>query len=118
MHRKRIMKLSRTLLAIIAVAGVLSLAPAVQAQTNAPGGGAGGGRGRSVEAQLTALNERLKLTDEQKTKVKAILEEQFKKLQELRNDTGLSQEDGRAKRQALREEVAKKMKEVLTPEQL
>lgn len=109
-------------MAIIAVAGLLSLTPAVHAQTNAPGnaprqGGGGGGRGRSVDEQVTALTEHLKLTDAQKPKVKAILEEQQKKMQELRGDTGLSQEDRRSKATAMREETNKKMKEVLTPEQ-
>jgi Spy/CpxP family protein refolding chaperone len=116
------MKLTRTSLAIIAAVSVLSLTPAVHAQTNAPGGaprtggGAGGGR-RSVDEQVTALSERLKLTDAQKPKVKAILEEQTKKGQELRADTSLSQDESRTKRQALREDTNKKMKELLTPEQ-
>jgi len=117
------MKLTRTLLAIIAVAGVLSLTSAMHAQTNAApprqggGGGGGGMRGRSVDEQVTALTGVLKLTDEQKPKVKAILEEQGKKRQELAGDTGLSQEDARAKRTALREDTTKKMKGVLTAEQ-
>jgi Spy/CpxP family protein refolding chaperone len=113
------MKLTKTLVAIIAVAGALSLTPAVNAQTNAPGGAprAGGGGRRSVDEQVNMLSERLKLTDAQKPKVKAILEEQQKKAQELRADTGLSQDEMRTKRQALREDTNKKMKEVLTPDQ-
>jgi len=55
--------------------------------------------------------ESLKLTDEQKPKVKAVLEEQDKKLQ------GVPREERRDKMREMRPEMSKKMKEILTPEQ-
>jgi periplasmic protein CpxP/Spy len=115
------MKLTKTTLALAAVAGLLALSPAVSAQptnqsTNAapPAGGRGGRGGMSVENQMTRLSEQLKLTDEQKPKVKGVLEEQFKQMQGVRD---LPPEERRAKMPALREEMTRKMKEILTPEQ-
>jgi len=117
------MKFTKTSLAIMAVAGLLSLSS--QAQTNTPPGGrqgggggqGGGGQRRSPEQQMTQLSEQLQLTDAQKPKVKAVLDEQTKKMQELRADTGASREDRRAKLQVIQEDSSKKMKEILTPEQ-
>ncbi len=75
------------------------------------------GRGPSVQQRLDQMSEQLNLTDAQKPKVKAVLEENAKKMQELRGDTSLSQEQRREKMQAMREEQTKKFKEILTPEQ-
>lgn len=112
-------------LAIVAAAGLLSLAQSSQAQTNTPGmapppGGRRGGM--TAEARLMAFDKSLgetnKLSDVQKPKVKAVFEAQTKAMQELmaQRDT-LSQEDLRAKRTALMEDTNKKMKEILNPEQ-
>lgn len=66
---------------------------------------------------LEQLTQQLSLTDEQKPKVKNILESRDKKIAELRGDSSLSQEGRRAKMQSLREEITAQMKGVLTPEQ-
>jgi len=66
---------------------------------------------------LEQLTQQLNLTEEQKPKVKAILDTRDKKVAEARNDTSLSQEDRRAKMQSIREEITAQMKGVLTPEQ-
>jgi Spy/CpxP family protein refolding chaperone len=113
---RTVMRLTKTSLAIIAVAGALALSPSSRAQTNTPAGGRNA-RGRGAEQQLGQLSEQLKLTDEQKTKVKTVLEEQQKKAQELRSDTSISQQDMRTKRQAIMQDTGKKMKENLTAEQ-
>jgi Spy/CpxP family protein refolding chaperone len=111
------MKSSKTAIATLALTAVLSLSPSLWAQnTNAPGGGRVGGP-RNVEGQMNRLTEQLTLTEDQKPKVKAILEEQNKKIGELRGDSASAPEDRRAKMQAIREETTKKMKEVLTAEQ-
>ena len=110
------MRLTKTSLAIIAVAGALALSPSSRAQTNTPpAGGRQGGRG--ADQQLAQLSEQLKLTDEQKPKVKTVLEEQRKKTQELRSDTTLAPQDLRTKRQAIMQDTSKKMKEILTADQ-
>jgi Spy/CpxP family protein refolding chaperone len=118
------MKSSKLSLAIIAAAGLLSLAPSIQAQTNTPGTPAPGRRGGAMnpEARLTAFETALgstnKLTEAQKPKVKAVIEEQVKKVQEIQGQRdSLSQEDLRAKRTALTEETNKKMKEILNADQ-
>ena len=117
-----LMKFTKTSLIIMAVAGVLALSSSSQAQTNTPPGGrqgqgGGGARGRGAEQQLQQFSEQLKLTDAQKPKVKAALEEQVKKLQDLRADTTLSQQDRRTKMQTIRDDFGKQMKEILTADQ-
>jgi Spy/CpxP family protein refolding chaperone len=115
------MKLSRLSLAIIAAASVLSLAPSIHAQTNTPPPGGRRG-GMSADARLTAFETALgstnKLTEAQKPKVKAVIEEQTKKMQELMGQRdSLSAEDLRTKRTALTEDINKKMKEILNADQ-
>ena len=110
------MRFTKTSLAIIAAAGALAFSPSSRAQTNTPAGGRTA-RERGGGQQLTQLSEQLKLTDDQKAKVKTVLEEERKKVQDLRADTSLSQQDLRAKRQALMQETSKKMKDVLTADQ-
>jgi Spy/CpxP family protein refolding chaperone len=84
---------------------------AVMAQDNKEGKGK---RGMSVEDRLQAMTDNLKLTDEQKPKVKAALEDTQTKMQEARN---APQDERREKMQTIRTEEGKKMKEILTPEQ-
>jgi Spy/CpxP family protein refolding chaperone len=86
---------------------------AVMAQDNKDG--KGGKRGRmSAEERLQAMTDNLKLTDEQKPKVKAALEDTQTKMQEARN---APQDERREKMQTIMADEGKKMKEILTPEQ-
>lgn len=109
-----------SLIAALAAGAMLALSPALPAaETNAPAAtpppaGRQGGPRMTVDERVTRLTEQLTLTDEQKPKVKALLEDQAKKQAEFRD---LPQEDRRAKMQAAREEMTKKMKEILTAEQ-
>ncbi len=73
--------------------------------------------GMSVEQQMERMTTELSLTDAQKPKVKAVLEDSQKKMQEIRNDTSLDQSARREKFTAMREEQNKKMKEILKPDQ-
>ena len=60
------------------------------------------------------------LTDDQKPKVKAALDEQMQKMSDLRKDpdfAGLSREDKMAKMKPIRDDFMSKMKEILTPDQ-
>ena len=68
----------------------------------------------SPEAQLKDLTDKLTLTAEQQPKVKAILEERVKGLQAAR---ALPAEDRQAQMKMLHEEIMKKMKAILTPDQ-
>lgn len=67
-----------------------------------------------MDDRLARLSEQLALTDEQKPKVKALLEEQIQQRGQWRD---LPQEERRAKFQAAQEEFNKKMKGILTEEQ-
>ena len=71
----------------------------------------------SVEQRVERMNAQLKLTDEQKTKVTAMFEEDAKKMRELRNDKNLTREEQREKFRAMRTESESKLKQILTPEQ-
>ena len=107
-------------LAVLAAAGLLSLASSVRAEDPAPATPTpppvrrGGGMRMSAEEQLKNLTEKLKLTDAQQPKVKAVLEERTKAMQGARD---LTPEERKTKMTALREENTKKMKESLTADQ-
>jgi Spy/CpxP family protein refolding chaperone len=66
-----------------------------------------------LQAQLLPLN----LTDEQKAKVDAIIQDEEKATAELRNDKGVAKEDRKAKVQELSQTALDKIRAVLTPEQ-
>ena len=63
------------------------------------------------------LNEQLQLTDDQKPKVQAIMEDQMKQVRDMRTNASLSPEERRSKMQAIHESTSSQMKAVLTPEQ-
>lgn len=76
-----------------------------------------GKAGPAVEQQVERMTKQLELTDAQKPKVKAVLEETRKKRQDLMDDTSVSGRDRRTKMTALTEEQDKKLKAILTPDQ-
>jgi Spy/CpxP family protein refolding chaperone len=101
------------LIATMALGVLLACGTAVMAQDNKEG--KGGKRGRmSAEERLQQYTDALKLTDDQKPKVKAALEDTQTKMQEAQS---APQEERQAKRQTIMAEEGKKMKEILTPEQ-
>ena len=106
-----------SLIAALALGGLMACASLATAQDNkdSKGGGQGRGRGMSVDARMERLTTELNLTDAQKPKVKAVLEESQKKFQGLRE---LPQEERREKMTAIREEETKALKPILTPEQM
>jgi len=84
------------------------LATAQDANKEAKKGGKGG---YSVEQRLERMSTQLDLTDAQKPKVKAVLEETAKKMKDVVPD------ERREKMRTLREEETKKLKEILTADQ-
>src|SRR5262245_62040976 len=92
-----------SLIAALALGGLMACASLATAQDNkdnkdSKGGGQGGRRGgMSVDARMERLTTELTLTDAQKPKVKAVLEESQKKFGEIRGDSSLSQEQRREK---------------------
>ena len=114
------MKLNKTLMIAALVAGSVFAADfAVRAQdsTNTPPAGARppGARGRM---NFDTIATQLALTDDQKPKVKPIIEEMMQKNADLRKDTSLEQADRRAKMKEIRDAATAKLKDILTPEQL
>lgn len=83
-----------------------------QEKTNARPTGAAA-RAERMQSALDKLN----LTDEQKEKFKTLMQDQQEKLRELRSDGNLGAEQLREKRQAIQEDINKKLKEILTSEQ-
>jgi Spy/CpxP family protein refolding chaperone len=103
--------------AAVAALGILM---ALGPQTNAAddqGQPPARGRRQTAEERFKKLATDLNLTQEQQDKLKPVLQAQAKKARELRQDTSLSAEDRRAKGRTLREDTAKQVKAILTPEQ-
>ncbi len=95
-------------MAALALGGLLACAMPALAQDS--GQSKKGGR-MNIEQQMERLTTELKLTDEQKPKVKAVLEERNKKMQEI------PREERREKAPPIMEEANKKLEKILTPEQ-
>ena len=111
------MKINKiSLIADMALGGLVAYSTMAIAQ-DAKDGKKTGKRGPSVEQRLDRMTEELKLTDDQKPKVKAVLEDGAKKRQEMFSDSSVPREQRREKMQALMDEESKKLKAILTPEQ-
>jgi len=95
-------------------------APDAQATQEGHGEGHGRGRGAGVmnpDAQLEHMSTALNLTDEQKTKIKPILEDTSTKMQQLRQDSSLSEQDKRAKMQEIHQDAMSRVRPILTADQ-
>ncbi|MGZ4820430.1 MAG: Spy/CpxP family protein refolding chaperone [Terriglobales bacterium] len=71
----------------------------------------------SPQAHLDHLSSMLNLTDDQKAKIKPILESTDSQAQAIRQDTSLSPQDRRTKMRDLHEKTMAQVKDILTPEQ-
>ncbi len=71
----------------------------------------------SPEERLQRLSKQLNLSDEQKDKIKPILESEAKKMQELRQDNSAASQDRRAKFQQLRQDTLAQIRPILNPDQ-
>src|SRR5256885_14310715 len=114
------MKNKSNITSIVLIAAGLAISAAVgQAADNldVKPGAATPDRRAGIQARLKQISEQLKLTDEQKEKLKPIFQEQAPKLRELRQNESLSREDKMAKLKELREDLNKKIEPILTPEQ-
>ena len=114
-----------TLLAVLlgSLLGVLPASRAADADPKPadktePAGGSGAKARPARGERLQGLAEQLKLTDEQKEKIKPILQDERKKVRELRENKDLARQDRVAKLKEIREDIRAKVKPILTPEQL
>jgi Spy/CpxP family protein refolding chaperone len=73
-------------------------------------------RGR-VERQLQKMSKSLNLTDEQVAKIRPILQERNKQLEDLRAQSSLPQGEARSKATAIRKSARQQIDQILTPEQ-
>lgn len=77
-----------------------------------------GGMGREgAEDPVKMLSEKLNLSEDQQTKVKAIFADQHQQMQAIRDDSSLSQDDKRSKMHSLRDATHAKIREVLNDDQ-
>jgi len=73
--------------------------------------------GETVDQHLQMLSEKLNLTDDQKAKVKPILQDQMQQMKAVHEDSSLTQEQKRAKMKSIHESLHEQINAVLTPEQ-
>jgi hypothetical protein len=118
-------KTAYTLLTTVLMGGLIACVSSAQAQEKkevkpevrpvpaAPGGAATAAKFDRTER----MAQMLKLNDEQKAKVKPILEEEFTKQREIYTDKNTPPEQRREKLLKLREETSTKLKPILTEEQ-
>ncbi len=110
--------LKRSLVTLALVAGFSSTALLAQPPAGGPGGDRPGrGMQMSAEDRLKQLSEALGITDEQKTQIKPILEEEIAALKAIFDDKSLEREARREKMKAVRDSAASKIEAILTPEQ-
>jgi periplasmic protein CpxP/Spy len=71
----------------------------------------------SPQARLDHMAQALNLTDDQKNQIKPILEDESTQMQNLRQDTSLSQQDRFAKMREIHENTLSKIKPILNADQ-
>jgi Spy/CpxP family protein refolding chaperone len=114
------MKASKISLMVALIAGVvLAYSPALRAEEGKEGKASKTHQGRpehgaAMKEHLDKMAEDLKLTADQKAKVETAFKEQGEKMRGMRD---LSPDERREKGKAMREEMTKKMKGILTAEQ-
>ena len=74
-------------------------------------------KGESAEQYLQMLSEKLNLTDDQKAKLKPVLQDQMQQMKAVREDSSLSEDQRRAKMKSIHESLHDQINAVLTPEQ-
>jgi len=101
-------------LAVAALAFSLALNAQEKKDTKREGPPSAARREDMLKQRMARMTEELKLTDAQKPKVEAALKQQAEKMRGLRDATP---EVRREKGQAIRTDMEKKMKEILTADQ-
>ena len=72
----------------------------------------------SPQERAERMSRMLNLNEEQKTKLTGILEQQQKQMQDIRNDSSLSEQDKRSKMQEAHQWTTAQIRGILNPEQL
>ncbi len=69
------------------------------------------------KTRIQEMSEELKLSDDQRTKLRPIFQEEAKKLREIRQDTSLEKDQRAVKIKAIRTDYSGKIKQILTADQ-
>lgn len=104
---------------VLLAAGLTFAQTSQETQAPAPGKHAGmhHHNAESADQHLQMLSEKLNLTDDQKAKVKPILDDEMQQIKGVREDSSLSQEQKHAKLKSIHESMHDQINAVLTPEQ-
>jgi protein CpxP len=95
-----------------------STPPDNAAQNPPPQGGMREGRGgMNPDQMLARLDQRLHLSDDQKGKIRTILQDRVAAMQKLRSDTSMPQDERRSKMQSISADHNDQIKAVLTDDQ-
>jgi protein CpxP len=105
-----------TILVLLA-AGLTFAQPSQESQAPTPDKHAGMHHEESADQHLQMLSEKLNLTDDQKAKVKPVLQDQMQQMKAVREDSSLSEEQKRTKMKSIHESMHEQINAVLTPEQ-
>src|SRR5258708_7374169 len=103
-------------LAILAVTTVFPVVRAAEPDQPPPPSAEGGGRGPRGD-RLKMLVEQLGLTDDQKAKIKPIVQDEMAQMKAIRDDTTLDQDQRRAKFMEIMKKINDQIRPILTPEQ-
>ena len=115
-QRAKFVLFTLAMLAVLLLAiRIASSAPLPQAGEH--GNWHNGARGHGPEQRLAWLSDKLKLTDDQKSQIKPILEDEHKQLAALREDSSLSREQKRAKFREIHTSTFDKIRPILTDQQ-
>jgi Spy/CpxP family protein refolding chaperone len=105
-----------SLIVAMALGGLVACSTLATAQDATPDAKKAKRGPQTIEQQMEKLAP-LKLTDEQKPKVEAVLKESSKKRQEIMSDSSFDRSQMREKMQPIMEEQNKKLKAILTDDQ-
>ncbi len=103
--------------AVTALVGFGQLAMAEMGPGKMGGPGAGRQGPPPVAERLQRMGQRLQLTDEQKAKIKPLLEDEVAQAKAIHEDSSLSRPQKMEKIEQLRNTTHDKIKPILTPEQ-
>ncbi len=113
-----------SLVAVLTLGTLVAFAPMTQAQDKkdekkeqTPEAPPGVRKGPGFQDRLQQMSEALKLTDEQKEKLKPIFKEEGEKLKAIFEDQNTPREEKQGKVREIREAIAAKIKPILTAEQ-
>jgi len=98
-------------------AGLTFAQPSQESQAPTPDKYAGMQHEESADQHLQMLSEKLSLSDDQKAKLKPVLQDQMQQMKAVRDDSSLTEEQKRTKMKSIHESLHDQINAVLTPEQ-